>query len=469
VKPQTSDIKALQAQLGLLEAANLALQAALASRANADARLRQAERALKVLSGASRVIVHARDERALMEEICRIITELGGYRMAWVGLRTEDGTKCVEVAAQAGFEVGYLEGLGVTWEDNAQGQGPTGTAIRTGQTCVCQDLQRDPRFLPWRARAQSQGYQSSIALPLAAEGEIPFGALNLYAIEPDAFAGEELALLAELAANLCYGVLGLRERAERERAEAALLTRTVELRLAQELGREKNSFVGMVSHDLRTPLTSIMGFAEFLEDGLAGPVNEEQAGYLTRIVHNARRLARLVNDLLDFAQIEAGTFRLVRQEMDLRDAVQTVVQSLDIQIRERKINFEVRQPAEAVWVDIDAMRIEQVLLNLLGNALKFAPTAGNVLLELVVQECDVLVSVRDDGIGIAPAPIARLFERFYQVEGSAAREQGGSGLGLAIAKALVEAHQGQIGVNSEPGKGATFWFTLPLVAQGAEP
>jgi signal transduction histidine kinase len=186
-------------------------------------------------------------------------------------------------------------------------------------------------------------------------------------------------------------------------------------------------------------------------------------------VHNARRLARLVNDLLDFAQIEAGTFRLVRQEMDLRDAVQTVVQSLDIQIRERKINFEVRQPAEAVWVDIDAMRIEQVLLNLLGNALKFAPTAGNVLLELVVQECDVLVSVRDDGIGIAPAPIARLFERFYQVEGSAAREQGGSGLGLAIAKALVEAHQGQIGVNSEPGKGATFWFTLPLVAQGAEP
>jgi PAS domain S-box-containing protein len=189
-----------------------------------EARARQLEasnRALRTLSDCNQALVRAADEQTLLNDICRIIVEAGGYRMAWVGFAEHDEAKTVRPAAQGGYEAGYLETLNLTWADAERGRGPTGTAIRTGQPVAARSILTDPAFAPWREQAVKRGYASSLALPLIADGQT-LGALNIYAAEPDAFNAEETALLTELSLDLAYGIQTLRTRAARERAEAAL-------------------------------------------------------------------------------------------------------------------------------------------------------------------------------------------------------------------------------------------------------
>lgn len=166
-------------------------------------------RALKVLSRCNKAIVRATDEGALLKEVCRLLVEEGGYRLAWVGLAEQDPAKTVRPVAQAGFEDGYLETVTLTWDDSETGSGPTGTAIRTGRPMVVKNILVDPAYAPWREQAVQRGYLSSIALPLVDEGQT-FGALNVYAAEPDAFAPDEVQLLSELADDLAYGIKTLR-------------------------------------------------------------------------------------------------------------------------------------------------------------------------------------------------------------------------------------------------------------------
>lgn len=204
-----------------MEQANEQLRVEIAEHKQTEAAFRKTYRALKVLSQCSNVLVHASDESGLLNEICRVTVETGDYRLAWVGFAEEDVEKSVRPAAQAGYEHGYLDGLNITWSDTERGRGPTGTAIRTGTLCIAKDIVNDPSFEPWRAEALKRGYASSIALPLIAAHRV-LGALNIYAAEPDAFDAEESRLLMELASNLAFGIVALRNRAERERAEEAL-------------------------------------------------------------------------------------------------------------------------------------------------------------------------------------------------------------------------------------------------------
>ncbi len=187
----------------------------------AEALLLRMNRALESAAACSRALIRSSDEKTLLDRICRVIVETGGYRFAWVGCAREDEGKTVIPVAQAGFEQGYLESLDLTWADKARGRGPTGTAIRTGRAVICRDIQSDPHFAPWREDALRQGYASSSALPLAGDGPV-FGALNIYAVQPDAFDSREAELLQNLADNLAYGITTLRIRAERQRSEKAL-------------------------------------------------------------------------------------------------------------------------------------------------------------------------------------------------------------------------------------------------------
>jgi PAS domain-containing protein len=187
----------------------------------AEEELRQVNQALRMFNECNQVLVRATDESGLLDDVCRIIVEDGGYRLAWVGFAERDETKTVRPVAQAGFEDGYLETVNITWADSERGRGPTGTAIRTGEPAICRHILTDPDYAPWREGAIRRGYASSIALPLAAEGQV-FGALNIYAVEPDAFDVEEVKLLAELANDLAYGIIALRTRVEHQRAEEAL-------------------------------------------------------------------------------------------------------------------------------------------------------------------------------------------------------------------------------------------------------
>ena len=178
-------------------------------------------RALKLLSDCNMALVHAAEESNLLSEICRLIVEQGGYCMAWVGFAEHDAEKSVRPVAQYGDARNYLGGMRICWADTEQGRGPTGTAIRTGQTDVNQDYQTNPRVLPWREAALASGYHSSIALPLSNKKHV-LGALTIYASEPDAFSPEEVQLLEELANDLAYGIQTLRIRVEHAAAEKQL-------------------------------------------------------------------------------------------------------------------------------------------------------------------------------------------------------------------------------------------------------
>jgi len=180
--------------------------------------LRKVNRALRTLIQCNETLARAEAETTLMEDICCILVEQGGYRLAWVGYAEHDPARQVRPVAWAGYEAGYLADLDLTWADAERERGPTGMAIRTGQPALVRDILADPGFAPWRDGALRRGYASSIALPLNAGGHT-LGALNIYAGEPDAFDTQEVALLAELANDLAFGVMALRTRAERDRAE----------------------------------------------------------------------------------------------------------------------------------------------------------------------------------------------------------------------------------------------------------
>ena len=184
------------------------------------AELSKANRAYKLLSDCNATLVHATEETGLLEEMCRRFVENGDYRLVWIGYAQDDDEKSVRPAAQAGSDEGYLAGLNITWANDERGQGPTGTAIRTGMPVVNKDVRTNSAFAPWRDNAIQRGYASSIALPLIT-GERTIGALNIYASSPDAFDSEEIELLMDLAGNLAFGIESLRTRDEHRQAEAA--------------------------------------------------------------------------------------------------------------------------------------------------------------------------------------------------------------------------------------------------------
>ena len=199
-----------------------------AEQSRRDERLIRANRSWKMLSECNQALIWASDESNLLDEICRIVVETGGYRMAWIGYAEHDGEKTVKPMAQKGFDDGYLESVKITWDESETGRGPTGTAIRTGAPCLIRDILHDPSYRPWRSEAIRRGYQSSIALPLIAEERV-LGALNIYATEPDAFDEDEVALLMRLADNLAYGIETLRTKAKHDRLREELVRKNNEL------------------------------------------------------------------------------------------------------------------------------------------------------------------------------------------------------------------------------------------------
>jgi len=259
----------------------------------------------------------------------------------------------------------------------------------------------------------------------------------------------------------------LKRRKDEVEAEVALRTR--ELQSAneklRELDRLKSDFINSASHELRTPLTSIKGYSEFLEDGIGGELTAQQELFVTQIQQSADRLQFLVEDLLDFARLEAGTFRLSPQEADLSRVVEKGLSSLLPQASDSKLTLEAEVPTDPMILRMDPKRIEQVLFNLVGNAIKFTPAGGRIRVSVAPREAEFELAIQDTGVGIPPEHLPRLFEKFFQVDPTNTREHSGAGLGLAISKSLIEAHGGRIGVESQPGEGSTFWFTLPRLSQ----
>ncbi len=227
----------------------------------------------------------------------------------------------------------------------------------------------------------------------------------------------------------------------------------------EALGRLKSQFVNSVSHELRTPLTSLLGYTEFLDEGIAGPLTERQRAFVGAIQGNARRLNRLVDDLLDCASSESGTFQVARAPSDLAATVAECLDAMAPLALQAGITLVQELEAPTLPVFVDAERILQVFGNLVGNALKFTPPGGRIIVRAFREPHGLRCEVRDTGPGIPHEQQQHLFERFRQVNPSSPRM--GLGLGLAISRTIVEAHDGRIDVDSTPGAGSTFWFTLP--------
>jgi PAS domain S-box-containing protein len=199
-------------------------------RHRAEVRLDRVNQAQRVLSKCNEALIRATDESTLLQQICDLIVEEAGYRLCWVGRAGNDAAKTVTPIAQAGFEAGYLATLDITWADTERGRGPTGSCIRTRQTEVTKHIATDPRMIPWRAEALKRGYGSSVSIPLIVDGAA-FGAIMIYAAEPDGFGAKEVALLSELASDLAFGIGTLRTRADRAKGEVALREKEEHIRL----------------------------------------------------------------------------------------------------------------------------------------------------------------------------------------------------------------------------------------------
>jgi PAS domain S-box-containing protein len=244
-----------------------------------------------------------------------------------------------------------------------------------------------------------------------------------------------------------------RRNAEAERQELAALRQTDQL---------KDQFLSILSHELRTPINAIMGFGSILDDELAGALSEKQHDYLRKMLNGADVLLALVNDLLDMSRIQAGKFTLSPAPVAIGPLVDEVVTSLAPLAEQKRQRVVVDLPADLPDVMADRQRLAQVLVNLVGNAIKFTPPGGAITVRGCLEPGWLRIEVADTGPGIADDDVPKLFHRFTQLDMSATRKAGGTGLGLSISKALVEAHGGAIGVESQPGHGATFWFTLPM-------
>jgi signal transduction histidine kinase/CheY-like chemotaxis protein len=234
-------------------------------------------------------------------------------------------------------------------------------------------------------------------------------------------------------------------------------------RQLERLSEAKSQFLAAISHELRTPLNAVLGFTELLLEGVGGPVSEGQAEYLTDIRHSGTHLLRLINDILDYSKLEAGRLQIEQTVVDLARPVREAVDMLEANARKKGIALTLSME-EGLTVRGDPLRLKQVVLNLVANAIKFTPRGGAVAVALASNEHGVEFSVRDTGIGIAPEHQAVIFEAFHQVEGEASRRFEGTGLGLALVKKLLEPMEGSIRVESEEGHGARFVVTLPRPA-----
>ena len=248
--------------------------------------------------------------------------------------------------------------------------------------------------------------------------------------------------------------------------EMKVKERTLELAKANEelkrMNKMKSDFVSNVSHELRTPLTSIKGYASILSDGKLGAMNEDQKQRLLRINEQTNTLTQLVNDLLDISRIESGKVTMEFKPVTAQLLLENPIDLLQPQIREKKIALHVESEEKPIEIRVDREKMERVLLNLLGNAVKFTPPGGRVTVQISNRKELVQFDVTDTGIGIDAKDIQRLFEEFFRSENAIRQNIKGTGLGLSLAKRIIEAHEGKIWVKSKVGQGSTFSFSLPL-------
>jgi len=291
--------------------------------------------------------------------------------------------------------------------------------------------------------------RSELAIPLIA-GEQVLGVFDLQSDNPNRFGQGDIQIHTSLAAQVAVALQNAMLYAEQLETAEQL----------REVDRLKSEFLASMSHELRTPLNSIIGFADVLLEGIDGQLNNRMVEDVTLIRDSGRHLRALIGQMLDMSKIEAGVMELYYEEIDVPALAQEILANSRTLAKGKRLDIQLELAPDLDTIEADRTRLTQILLNLMGNAVKFTEQ-GSIVLSLDKLGDQLLASVKDTGIGIRKEDIPAIFEQFRQVDGSLTRKAGGTGLGVPISRSLVELHGGQMWVESEPGIGSTFFFSIP--------
>jgi signal transduction histidine kinase len=328
----------------------------------------------------------------------------------------------------------------------------TGRAVLEGKTIHILDVLDDPEY-EFLEGQRVGGFRTMLCVPLMREGST-IGVLALARKSVRPFTAQQIGLVETFADQAVIAIENVRLFDEIQDKSRQL----------EEASQHKSQFLANMSHELRTPLNAILGYTELMTDGAYGEPSEKMLGILKRLEANGKHLLGLINDVLDLSKIEAGQLVLELSDYCIQDIAQTVRSTLEPLATDKKLAFKVEVPTGLPSGHGDGRRLTQVLINLVGNAIKFTDT-GEVAIKAEANNGAFHVSVRDTGPGISAADQTKLFQEFQQADNAITRKKGGTGLGLAISKRIIEMHGGKIWVESQVGQGSTFAFTLPITVE----
>ncbi|MEW6403466.1 MAG: PAS domain S-box protein [Chloroflexota bacterium] len=415
----------------------------------AEAALQRHNTYLSVSAEIGRVITSTLDLNTIFSRAVNLIRERFGFYHAAIFIVEETGFNAFlrEATGEAGAEMmRRRHSLAVNSESIVGKVTGQGTPVVVNDTSQ-KSIHRKNPLLP--------DTQAEAAIPLRIGNRI-IGALDIQSTSTNAFSEDEIEVLQTLADQVAVAIDNARSY---ELSQQAVM----ELR---EFDRLKSQFLANMSHELRTPLNSIIGFSRVILKGIDGPVTELQQQDLTAIYNSGQHLLGLINNILDLAKIEAGKMELAFDEVNMTDVTNSVLSTMAGLTKDKPITLKRNIQADLPMIRADAIRIRQVMINLLSNAAKFTDE-GEIVVDVALKpgpgsRPEIVVSVTDTGPGIAQEDLSKLFQPFSQVDDSPTRKTGGTGLGLSICQQLIQMHGGRIGVHSEIGKGSTFYFALPV-------
>jgi len=345
------------------------------------------------------------------------------------------------------------------------GPGITVRAAKTGETQLVDDIYLDDDYITGIKDETLEPSRSELAVPVKVSGDVA-AVINVESPRINDFDESDRRLIELLAESVSSAIERLRSM---EELEELISERTRELRDAyeelKELDRMKDQFISMATHELRTPLVSIKGYVDYIQDGSAGNVPQRIEELLEIVQRNTRRLESLTDDLLDQQRIESGRLEINPDTIQLKNVLDNILEELEPYINEKDLELVLEVPDDLSELYADQIRIGQVLLNLIHNAAKFSPECSEIKVAVEETDKDIMVSVEDKGVGLTPNDIEELFKPFPKIEKP--DFYGGTGLGLSICKGIVELHGGEIWAESEGrGEGSTFYFKVPKTHKG---
>lgn len=400
-------------------------------------RIDHLERLLEVVRG----LTTAPDLESFLQTIINEATEMTSSELASI-LEYDSTTEELRFLAMHWFERDLLRPVSVPLEGSA-----AGWVFRKSQPLIIQDVKVDQRHFNVVDRMTNHQTHSLVAVPLIVRGDT-LGVLEVLNKKDDAhYTEEDLTILETLGALAAQSM---------QSVDLMRKVRASKVELA-ELERLKSDFIAITSHELRTPLGLILGHATFLRE-LAGSQFSDQ---LDTIIRNATRLKDIVENLSDVDNFETGSARVRGDQVSMAKVAEEVVDSFRREAEQRGIELKTEIDASPFYLHGDAVKISIAMSNLVKNAVQYTESGGHITAKVEEDSGYIKVTVADDGIGIPPRELPRVFERFYQVESHLTRRYGGMGLGLAVAKSMIELHGGRIWAESS-GKGSTFTFLLPV-------